>query len=92
MAALLVAIGSVSVITTLVVTLIRARSRDRLGRSIFLVLLLMCILAGLAACVDEPGPSIPPGGGDANPLPTPTISGPNPLQTGTPCSVLGPCP
>ena len=91
MAAILIAIGSVSVITALVIMLIRARSPDHLGRFIFLVLLLMCMLVGLAACVPEPGPYIPPGGGDVNPIPTPTISGSNPLHTGTPC-VIGPCP
>jgi len=85
MAAIFVAIGSGSVITALVVTLIRARSRDHFGRFIFIVLVLMCILVGLAACAEYPPPDIPPGGGDVNPLPTPTISGPNPLRTGTPC-------
>src|SRR5260370_13172732 len=79
MAALFVAIGSVSVIIALVVTLIRARSRDHLGRFIFLVLFLMCILVGLAACVDEPPPDIPPGPGCCNPVPTQ-----NPLIGGTP--------
>ena len=89
MAALLIAFGSMSVITALVVTLIRARLRNHPGRFIFLVLLLMCILVGLAACVPEPGSDIPSGPPSYN-LPTPTISGPSPLRTGTPC-VLGPC-
>ena len=78
MVAILIAIGSMSVITALVVTLIRARSRDHLGRFIFLVLFLMCILVGLAACVDEP-PPIPPGPGCCNTVPTQ-----NPLIGGTP--------
>jgi hypothetical protein len=84
MAALLIAIGSMCVITAFVVTLIRARSQDHPGRFIFIVLLLMCILVGLAACVPEPGPDIPSGPPSYN-IPTPTISGPNPLQPGTPC-------
>ena len=79
MAALLIAIGLVSVITALVVTLRRAQSRDHFGRFIFLVLLLMCILVGLAACVDEPPADIPPGPGCCNPVPTQ-----NPLTGGTP--------
>lgn len=91
MAAILITFGSMSVITALVVTLIRAQSRDHPGRFILLVLFLMCILVGLAACGEYPPADIPPGGGDGNPLPTPTISGPSPLRTGTPC-VLGPCP
>ena len=81
MAAILIAIGSMSVITALVVTLIRARSRDHPGRFIFIVLLLMCILVGLAACVDEPPPDIPPGPGCCNTVPTQ-----NPLGGGTPTS------
>lgn len=84
MAVLFVASGSVFVIPALVVTLIRARSRDHLGRFIFLVLLLMCLLVGLAACVDYPPQDIPSGPPSYN-LPTPTISGPNPLHPGTPC-------
>jgi hypothetical protein len=79
MAAILIASGSVSVITALVVTLIRARSRNHPGRFIFLMLLLMCMLVGLAACVDEPPPDIPPGPGCCNSVPTQ-----NPLIGGTP--------
>lgn len=75
------------VITLCVATLIQARTRDHLRASFFLVLLLPCILVGLAACVEEPGSSIPSGPPSYN-LPTPTISGPNPFQTGTPCSPL----
>lgn len=79
MAVLLIAIGSASVITALIVALIRARSRHRHARFIFLVLLLMCLLVGLAACVDEPPPDIPPGPGCCNAVPTQ-----NPLVGGTP--------
>lgn len=79
MAAILIAIGSMSVITALVVTLIRARSRDHPGMFIFIVLFLMCILVGLAACVDEPPTDIPPGPGCCNTVPTQ-----NPLIGGTP--------
>lgn len=91
MGALLIALGSVSFITALVVTRIRARSRDHLGRFIVRVLLLMGILVGLAACVPEPGPDIPPGPGCCNPIPTSTLPGSplfptaNPLG-GTPTS------
>ena len=79
MAAILIASGWVSVITALVVMLIRARSRNHPGRFICTALFLMCILVGLAACVPEPGPDIPPGPGCCNPVPTQ-----NPLIGGTP--------
>jgi hypothetical protein len=75
----------------LLILLIRTRMRlqDRSFRFIFVLLFLMCIFAiGLAAC----GEYVPrnttrdiPSGPPSYNLPTPTVSGPSPLQTGTPC-------
>jgi hypothetical protein len=79
-----VVLGIIGTIALLIL-LIRTHMRRPL-KSIFVLLFLMCILVlGLAACGEpvEPSPAqFPPSG---VPLPTPTISGPNPLQTGTPC-------
>jgi hypothetical protein len=79
-------LGIISTIVLLIV-LIRTRMglQDRSFRFIFVLLFLMCIFAiGLAACVPENERPFVPGGGGSN-IPPPTISGSNPLQTGTPC-------
>ena len=83
------------IIGTIVLLIILIRTRmglqDRSLRFIFVLLFLMCIFViGLAACGEYPPQDIPSGPPSYN-LPTPTISGPNPLYPGTPCPsrVLG---
>jgi len=77
------------IIGTIVLLILLIRTRMRLQarsfRFIFVLLFLMCIFAiGLAACGEYSPQDIQSGPPSYN-LPTPTVSGPSPLQTGTPC-------
>lgn len=80
-------LGIISTIVLLII-LIRTRMRlqDRSFRFIFVLLFLMCIFAiGLAACVPEEERPFVPGGSSGSIIPTQTLPGVNPLQTGAPC-------